>query len=97
MSVMSRYGSDRRAASSEGREAQRRGAVDIHTVLLPRDGVPVQINRRAMREVVIRHGFGHGMDMDRIGISRHGESKAKSPGRVAGYVSKYVSKACGQA
>ena len=28
-----------------------------------------------------------------IGISRHGGSRANSPGRVAGYVSKYVSKA----
>jgi hypothetical protein len=77
----------------QGRELQERGALHVHAVLLPRGRAPLQFDRKALRELVMRHGFGHELDLERIGTSRHGGSKAKSPGRVAAYVSKYVSKA----
>ncbi len=80
----------------QGREVQRRGALHVHAVLLPRGRAPLQLDRKALRELVMRHGFGHEIEFERIGTSQHGGSKAKTPGRVAGYVSKYVSKAADQ-
>jgi hypothetical protein len=77
----------------QGRELQERGALHVHAVLIPRGRAPLQFDRKALRELAMRHGFGHELKLERIGTSGHGGSKAKSPGRVAGYVSKYVSKA----
>lgn len=80
----------------QGRELQERGALHVHAVLIPRGRAPLQFDRKALRELAMRHGFGHELKLERIGTSRHGGSKAKSPGRVAGYVSKYVSKAANE-
>lgn len=76
----------------QAREPQDRGALHIHAVLLPLDGKPVQLDKRQLRTLAMRHGFGHEITTERIGTSRHGGSKARSPGRVSGYLSKYVSK-----
>lgn len=76
----------------QGREVQERGALHFHVVLISPTGRSIQLDRRALRGLVMVHGFGHEIDLQRIGTSKHGGSKAKSPGRVAWYVSKYVSK-----
>jgi hypothetical protein len=77
----------------QGREVQLRGALHVHAVLLPQDGKSLQLDRRLLRQLVVRHGFGHEMVLERIGTSAHGGSKAKTPGRVVSYISKYVAKA----
>jgi hypothetical protein len=94
-----RVGGRRRPVSFEyvqGREVQVRGALHVHAVVLPRRAKALQLDRKALRALVISHGFGHEVTLERIGTSKHGGSKSKSPGRVAGYVSKYVSKAADQ-
>lgn len=76
-----------------GREVQKRGALHGHIVLMDLAGGAIRMSRRLLRELLVRHGFGHELQLDRIGTSRHQGSKSPSTGRVAGYVAKYVSKA----
>ena len=77
----------------QAREVQRRGALHDHVVLVPVANKSRQLDRRMLKRLAMSHGFGHEVDLERIGTSKHGGSKARSPGRVAGYVSKYVTKA----
>jgi hypothetical protein len=91
-----RVGGRRRPVSLEyfqAREVQRRGALHVHVVLVPVANKPVQLNRKMLKQLAISHGFGHEVDLQRVGTSKHGGSTARSPGRVAGYLSKYVTKA----
>ncbi len=77
----------------QAREVQRRGALHVHVVLIPAASKPVQLDRKVLKQLAMSHGFGHEVDVERVGTSKHGGSKARSPGRVAGYLSKYVTKA----
>jgi hypothetical protein len=77
----------------QAREVQRRGALHVHVVLIPVADKPLQLDGKLLRELAMSHGFGHSVDLRRIGTSKHGGSKAHSPGRVGGYLAKYVTKA----
>jgi hypothetical protein len=75
------------------KEIQRRGALHTHGVLRRSDGKPLQLVRSQLRALAIAHGFGHSLVLRRVGLSRHGGSKARSSKGVGWYVAKYVSKA----
>jgi len=77
----------------QAREVQQRGALHVHVVLVPSADKPLQLDRRMLRQLAMSHEFGHSVDLRPVGTSKHGGSKARSPGRVAGYLSKYVTKA----
>lgn len=65
-------------------EVQRRGALHLH-VVLRWEGSPRPLDVAQVRRLAIRHGFGHEVDAQVV-------PEADRP-RVAGYLSKYVSKA----
>lgn len=69
-----------------------RHALHAHLIMFRSDGKPLQLNKKLLRDLLIEHGFGHAMKLDRIGGIQHGR-KARSVERVAWYVAKYVSKA----
>jgi hypothetical protein len=77
---------------SRRRDGDGRHALHAHLVMFRSDGKPLQLNKKLLRDLLIEHGFGHAMKLDRIGGSQHGP-KARSLERVARYVAKYVSKA----
>jgi hypothetical protein len=62
-------------------EVQRRGALHYHLLLRRDDGAPTVIPLRALRELALKHGFGHSVDAQPV-QSGH-----------AAYVAKYVGKA----
>jgi len=74
------------------REGQRRGALHGHWVVRRTDGKPLQLKTVDVRSLAIRHGFGHSVDVRRVGTSKHGGSKSRTARGAAFYVSKYVSK-----
>jgi|GEM_PF-5221281 len=77
----------------QAREVQRRGALHVHVVLVPVADKSLQLDRKLLKQLAMIHGFGHEVDLQRVGTSEHGGSKARSPVVVAGYLSKYVTKA----
>lgn len=72
------------------REVQKRGALHTHTLVRPADDVPLVISQRLLSQLAIRHGFGHQVDIQRIGEAVRGKSRTADG--AARYVSKYVSK-----
>lgn len=75
------------------REVQKRGALHTHTLVTPSDGALV-ISQRLLRELVIRHGFGHKVDVQRIGEVHKGRNRTAAG--AASYVAKYVAKSADQ-
>jgi hypothetical protein len=62
-----------------------------HIPLYRTDGKALQLRERTLRELVMRHGFGHRVTLQRVSF-RPGED-GEDFVRVAGYVAKYVAKA----
>jgi hypothetical protein len=68
----------------QARELQRRGALHCHIPLVRADGKPLQLDKRQLRQLAMRHGFGHAMTYKPF------------TGGLANYCAKYVSKAADQ-
>ena len=91
-----RVGGHRRAVPLEyfgAKEVQRRGALHVHDLLRRSDGKALHLRTAELRRLAIAHGFGHEVMVRKVGLSKHGGSKAKSSRGAAFYVSKYGSKA----
>lgn len=66
-------------------ETQRRGALHEHVMLCSADPArPLVLEVESVRALAIAHGYGHSIRLDVV----------SGAGGAAGYVSKYVSKAC---
>lgn len=81
-----------------GREPQLktgRGALHAHIPLVRSDGKVLQLDKRLLRDLLMRHGFGHSMYLDRLSTSKHPGSKRgyRRTRSLSFYVSKYVSDA----
>lgn len=83
----------------QGREVQdgkrrndgaARLALHSHVILFRTDGKPLQLDKRLLKALLIRWGFGHSLRLDRI-FHRPGSPKGQDWRRVAYYVAKYVS------
>jgi hypothetical protein len=68
----------------QARELQKRGALHCHIPLVRSDGKPLQLDKKQLRQLAMRHGFGHAMTY-----------KPFTAG-LSYYCSKYVSKAADQ-
>jgi hypothetical protein len=76
------------------REVQKRGAIHCHSLFRRTDGKPLQLAKRRVRELAIRHGFGHEVQVEVAGLGKHARG-GRRPGRAvlaARYCAKYVSK-----
>lgn len=67
-------------------ECQQRGALHFHAMV--RSRVNLLKHRRKLRQLAIRHGFGHAVDVQAVSMGEGMRSSAAS------YCAKYVSKAC---
>lgn len=68
----------------QARELQKRGALHCHIPLVRSDGKPLHLDKRLLRQLAMRHGFGHAMTFKPF------------TGGLANYCAKYVSKAADQ-
>lgn len=68
----------------QAREVQRRGALHTHVPLVRSDGKPLHLDKRQLRQLAMRHGFGHAMTY-----------KPFAKG-LAYYCAKYVAKGADQ-
>jgi hypothetical protein len=66
-------------------EVQDRGALHFHLILRMPKSRGLVMTTKALRELALKHGFGHEAKLDPV-----------DNGRAASYVAKYVSKACAE-